>query len=145
MSMTSKRTLAALSVGGVVSGIAFTIYLTQTIFAPIIEEAYWVPENGFIGIIAWLVLYVILALLVAPASFHKFVSGVLFGFWGGWVIAFVGAFLGSILPFWLTQKYLYQRVERKLENRPVLSAIKKAVSEDGLTCVFLTRTSVVIP
>ena len=87
MSMTSKRTLAALSVGGVVSGIAFTIYLTQTIFAPIIEEAYWFPENGFIGIIAWLILYVILALLVAPASFHKFVSGVLFGFWGGWVIA----------------------------------------------------------
>ena len=83
MSMTSKRTLAALSVGGVVSGIAFTIYLTQTIFAPIIEEAYWFPENGLIGIIAWLILYVILALLVAPASFHKFVSGVLFGFWGG--------------------------------------------------------------
>ena len=44
MSMTSKRTLAALSVGGVVSGIAFTIYLTQTIFAPIIQEAYWFPE-----------------------------------------------------------------------------------------------------
>lgn len=145
MSMTSKRTLAALSVGGVVSGIAFTIYLTQTIFAPIIEEAYWFPENGFIGIIAWLILYVILALLVAPASFHKFVSGVLFGFWGGWVIAFIGAFLGSILPFWLTKKYLYQRVERKLQNRPVLSAMKKAVSEDGLTCVFLTRTSLVIP
>ena len=137
--------MAALSVGGVIGGIAFTIYLTQTLLAPLIEKANWFPENGWIGIVAWLLLYVILALLIAPASLHKFISGVLFGFWGGWAIAFIGACLGAILPFILTKKYLYNFVEGKLEKKPTLNALKTAVGEDGLRCVFLTRVSLVIP
>jgi uncharacterized membrane protein YdjX (TVP38/TMEM64 family) len=95
--------MATLSIFGVIGGIAFTIYLTQTLLAPLIEKATWFPENGLLGIAAWLLLYVILALLIAPASLHKFISGVLFGFWGGWAIAFIGACLGAILPFWLTK------------------------------------------
>ena len=137
--------MAALSVGGVIGGIAFTIYLTQTLLAPLIEKANWFPENGWIGIVAWLLLYVLLALLIAPASLHKFISGVLFGFWAGWAIAFIGACLGAILPYWLTKKYLYNFVEDKLEKKPTLNALKKAVGEDGLRCVFLTRVSLVIP
>ena len=90
-------------------------------------------------------MYVVLALLIAPASLHKFISGVLFGFWAGWAIAFIGACLGAILPFWLTKKYLYNFVENKLEKKPTLNALKQAVSEDGLRCVFLTRVSLVIP
>ena len=137
--------MASLSVIGVVGGIAFTIFLTQTLLAPLIEKATWFPENGMLGIIAWLLLYVVLALLIAPASLHKFVSGVLFGFWGGWIIAFVGACLGAILPFWITKRYMYDRVERLMKGKPTLRALKKAVGEDGLRCVFLTRVSLVIP
>ena len=141
----SKRLMATLSVVGVISGIAFVIFLTQTLLAPLIERATWFPENGLLGIMAWLLLYTILALLIAPASLHKFISGVLFGFWGGWIIAFVGAFLGAILPFWLTKKYLYGWVDEKMQGKPTSRALKKAVSEDGLRCVFLTRVSLVIP
>ena len=141
----SKRLMATLSVIGVIAGIGFVIFLTQTLLAPLIEKATWFPENGMLGIVAWLLLYVILALLIAPASLHKFVSGVLFGFWAGWIIAFFGAFLGAILPFWLTKKYLYNWVDDKMQGKPTLRALKKAVSEDGLRCVFLTRVSLVIP
>ena len=141
----SKRLLATLSVIGVIGGIAFTKYLTLTLLAPLIHKAAWFPENGLLGIVAWLLLYVILALLIAPASLHKFISGVLFGFWAGWAIAFVGAFLGAILPFWLTKKYLYNWVDGKMKGKPTLRALKKAVSEDGLRCVFLTRVSLVNP
>ena len=141
----SKKLIASLSVAGVIGAIAFTISLAPTLLAPLIEKANWFPENGALGIIAWILLYVILALLVAPASLHKFVSGVLFGFWWGWAIAFIGACLGAILPFWLTKKYIHGWVEQRMQNRPTLRAMKKAVSEDGFRCVFLTRTSLVIP
>jgi uncharacterized membrane protein YdjX (TVP38/TMEM64 family) len=137
--------MAALGIGGVIGGVALTIYLTQTLLAPLIDKANWFPENGWLGIFAWLLLYIILALLVAPASLHKFISGVLFGFWWGWAIAFVGACLGAILPFWLTKKYLYARVSKKMDGKPTLNALKKAVSEDGLRCVLLTRVSLIIP
>lgn len=141
----SNRFVAAISVGGVIGGIAFTIFLTQTLLAPLIEKANWFPDNGIVGVLAWLLLYVVLALLVAPASLHKFISGVLFGFWAGWAIAFIGACLGAILPFFLTKKYLYNWVENKLDKKPTLNALRKAVGEDGLRCVFLTRISLVIP
>ena len=42
----SKKLVATLSVAGVIGGIAFTIFLTQTLLAPIIEKANWFPENG---------------------------------------------------------------------------------------------------
>jgi uncharacterized membrane protein YdjX (TVP38/TMEM64 family) len=141
----SNRGMATLSIAGVIGGIAFTIYLTQTLLAPLIVKATWFPENGLVGIAAWLLLYVVLALLVAPASLHKFISGVLFGFWAGWAIAFIGACLGAILPYWLTKKYLHGIVDSKLSGKPTLRAMKRAVSEDGLRCVFLTRVSLVIP
>ena len=137
--------MATLGVGGVLGGIAFAIFLTQTLLAPLIEKASWFPENGLLGIAAWLLLYIVLALLVAPASLHKFISGILFGFWAGWAIAFIGACLGAILPFLLTKKYLYNWVENKLKRKPTLNALKKAVNEDGLKCVFLTRISLIIP
>ena len=143
--MASNRVIASLSVGGVIGGIAFTIYLTQTLLSPLIEKAQWFPDNGLLGIGCWLLLYIILALLVAPASLHKFISGVLFGFWGGWAIAFIGACLGAILPFWLTKKYLYGWIGKRMSKKPTLNALKQAVGEDGLRCVFLTRISLVIP
>ncbi len=137
--------MAALGVGGVIGGVALTIYLTQTLLAPLIEKATWFPDNGVVGILAWLLLYVGLAVLVAPASLHKFISGVLFGFWAGWAIAFIGAFLGAIIPFWLTKRFMYDWVGKRLNDKPTLNALKKAVSQDGLKCVFLTRVSLIIP
>jgi len=141
----SNRMIAWLSIIGVILGIAVSITLTETLLSPLIEMAEWFPENGILGIFLWLILYVILALLVAPASFHKFVSGVLFGFWMGWIVAFVGAILGAILPFWITRKYLHHVVEKKTENSPVIMGIQKSVKENGFKCVFLTRISLVIP
>ena len=110
----SNRMIAWLSILGVVVGIAFSIFLTQTLLAPIIERADWFPDNGIIGVVLWLLLYVFLALLAAPASFHKFISGILFGFWLGWVIAFVGAVMGAILPFCLQKNICMDSLKKKL-------------------------------
>ena len=49
------------------------------------------------------------------------------------------------MPFWLTKRYMYDRVERLMKGKPTLRALKEAVGEDGLRCVFLTRVSLVIP
>ena len=141
----SNRMIAWLSVLGVIVGIAFSIFLTQTLLAPIIERADWFPDNGIFGVVVWLFLYVFLALLAAPASFHKFISGILFGFWIGWVIAFVGAVMGAILPFLLAKKYLHGFVENKTANKPIIEGVKKAVKDNGFKCVFLTRVSLVMP
>lgn len=136
---------ATLGIVGTIAGIIITVAASQTILKPLISVMTWFPENGIIGVLAFLGLYVLLALLIAPASFHKFISGVLFGFWGGWVIAFTGACLGAILPFYITRKFLHSWMSEKLKDHPTINALKQAVGEDGFRCVTLTRMSLVIP
>ena len=141
----SNRRNAILSVSGIIGGISLTIFLTQTVFASWIEKMSWFADNGIIGILLFLVLYVVLAILFAPASFHKFICGVLFGFWMGWALAFIGACLGAIIPFWLSRKYLREWFDKKLKSKPTIKALKQAVGNDGFKCVLLTRMSLVIP
>ena len=140
-----NRRNAVLGVAGTIGGIVLTIFLTQTVFASWIEKMTWFAENGFLGIVLFLVLYILLAIFLAPASFHKFICGVLFGFWIGWVLAFIGACLGAIVPFWLSRKYMQEWFNKKLKSKPTIKALKQAVGEDGFKCVLLTRMSLVIP
>ena len=142
--MSNKRN-AILGVFGTVGGIGLTIFLTQTVFASWIEKMTWFADSGMAGIVLFLILYIVLAILFAPASFHKFISGVLFGFWIGWALAFIGACLGAIIPFWLSRKYLRGWFDKKLKSKPTIKALKQAVSNDGFKCVLLTRMSLVIP
>lgn len=136
---------ATLAAGITVGGIAFTIFLTQTVFAPLVEEMGWFEENGMAGIMAFLALYVILAVLLIPASFHKFVTGLLFGFWAGLVIAFVGGMIAAILPFLIAKRWLEPWTRKRIENSEMLSSVEKAVLEDGYRTVLLTRISLVLP
>ena len=78
----SKKLVATVSVAGVIGGIAFTIFLTQTLLAPIIEKANWFPENGALGIACWLLLYVVLALLAALLVYTNLCLEFYLGFGG---------------------------------------------------------------
>ncbi len=101
--MMSKK-LALLTVVGTVTGIIFTIILTQTLLQPLINRLDWFETRGWVGAFAFLILYIPMGLILVPASFHKFVAGMLFGFWLGCVIAWVGAMLGAIIPFLLASR-----------------------------------------
>ena len=136
---------AALAAGITIGGIAFTIFLTQTILSPIVEEMEWFEKNGIMGIAAFIVLYVVLAVLLIPASFHKFVTGILFGFWAGFVIAFVGGMIAAVLPFLIAKRWLEPWTRKKIEGNEMLLSVEKAVLEDGYQTVFLTRISLVLP
>jgi len=136
---------AMLAAGITVGGIGFTIFLTQTILTPIVEKMGWFSDNGTLGIVSFLALYVILAVLLIPASFHKFVTGLLFGFWAGLVIAFAGGMIAAILPFLIAKRWLEPWTRKRIEKSELLSSVEKAVLEDGDKTVFLTRISLVLP
>ncbi|MDP6870139.1 MAG: TVP38/TMEM64 family protein [Candidatus Poseidoniaceae archaeon] len=141
----SKMRNASLGVLGTVGGIVFVIFLTQTLLSPLITKMEWFGENGILGVFFFFILYVAFALIMVPASFHKFVSGVIFGFWGGGLIALIGSWIGAILPFFIGRKILHKWVSSKLEKMPLSKALNEGVSNNGLKCVFLTRIGLVIP
>jgi len=136
---------ASAGVIGTVAGIIVTIFLAQTLLSPLISKMEWFGDSGVLGIFLFLLLHIILAIILAPASLSKFVSGVIFGFWGGWIIALIGGWLGAILPFWISRKALHNWVSNKLEQMPMTTALNQGVSKNGFKCVFLTRVSLVLP
>jgi len=142
--MMSKK-LALLTVAGTVTGIIFTIILTQTLLQPLINRLDWFETRGWVGAFAFLILYIPMGLILVPASFHKFVAGMLFGFWLGCVIAWVGAMLGAILPFLLARKWFGPWVRKRIDENQLMNSIEEAIVEDGWFTVWLTRMSLVIP
>ena len=142
--MMSKK-LALLTVVGTIVGIALTIILTQTLLQPLIDRLGWFESSGWLGAFVFLILYIPMGMLLVPASFHKFVAGMLFGFWMGWMIAWVGAMLGAIIPFVLARRWLEPWVRKRIDANHLMIGIEEAIVEDGWFTVWLTRMSLVIP
>ena len=82
-----KIKIASTGVLVVIGGIILSMSITQLLLSQIIEQMSWFTDSGIQGIIAFILLYVIFGILVIPASFHKYLSGILFGFSLGIVIA----------------------------------------------------------
>ena len=141
--MTKK--VAGLTVIGTITGIALTILLTQTLLQPLITRLDWFVDAGWFGMVIFFLLYIPMGLLLIPASFHKFVAGMLFGFWIGWAIAWIGAMVGAILPFILARKMLGPWAQQKMQSSRMMSGVEKAIVEDGWVTVWLTRMSLIIP
>lgn len=129
----------------VIVGIILSMSITQLLLSQIIEQMSWFTESGLIGVLVFILLYVIFGILVIPASFHKYLSGILFGFSLGVLVAWIGSMVAAIIPFLLAKKWLNPFAQRLLNNNPKLQGLEKAISRDKWKTVALTRVSLVIP
>ena len=129
----------------VIGGILLSMTLTRILLNPLIEQISWFNNSGSFGIALFLLLYIILGILVIPASFHKYLSGIIFGFSLGVLIAWIGSMLAAIIPFLLAKRWLKPYAEKLLEKNPKLIGIEKAIVTDKWKTVALTRVSLVIP
>lgn len=129
----------------VIVGIILSMSITQLLLSQIIEQMSWFTESGLTGVLVFILLYVIFGILVIPASFHKYLSGILFGFSLGVLVAWIGSMVAAIIPFLLAKKWLNPFAQRLLNNNPKLQGLEKAISSDKWKTVALTRVSLVIP
>ena len=129
----------------VIVGIILSMSITQLLLSQIIEQMSWFTESGLTGVLVFILLYVIFGILVIPASFHKYLSGILFGFSLGVLVAWIGSMVAAIIPFLLAKKWLNPFAQRLLNNNPKLQGLEKAISRDKWKTVALTRVSLVIP
>jgi len=129
----------------IICGIILTMSLTQLILNQIIEQISWFGDSGIQGMIAYIGLYIIFGILVIPASFHKYLSGILFGFTIGVLIAWIGGMIAAIIPFLLGRKWLNPYAQKLLEKNPKLRGLEKAIIVDRWKTVALSRVSLVIP
>ena len=130
---------------GTISGIVFTIFLTQTVLAGIISEMDWFADNGLLGYFALVGVFIIMAILFVPGSLSKFICGHIFGFIPGMLFAWLASMIAALLPHAIAPKWLRPWASKMIANRPLMADVEQAITNDGWKTVAYTRISLVIP
>jgi len=98
-----------------------------------------------IGTALFIPLYAIWVTFLLPGVWASMLAGALYGTWLGSFIVFLGACLGAEVSFLLGRTLLRNWVVRRMSEFPKLQAVQKAVSQEGLNLVLLTRLSPAFP
>ena len=100
---------------------------------------------GAWGPVAFIVTYNLATVLFIPGSVLTLGGGVIFGLWWGSVYVFVAASLGATFAFLIGRYLSRDRVVKYMEAHPKFKALDRAVSQEGLKIVFLTRLCPLFP
>ena len=85
------------------------------------------------------------AVLFVPGSVIAMVAGYLFGLRWGIPLALVGLSVGAAGAFVVGRLLVREWVRARLEARPRLRALDRAVNEQSFAIIALTRLSVIVP
>ena len=140
-----KMKIASSGILIVIGGIILSMSITQILLSQIIEQMSWFTDSGIKGITVFILLYIVFGVLVIPASFHKYLSGILFGFSLGVFVAWLGSMIAAIIPFLLAKKWLNPFAQNLLKQNPKLMGLENAIITDKWKTVALTRVSLIIP
>ena len=105
----------------------------------------WIDNLGAIAPIAFILIYIVATVAFLPGSILTLGAGVVFGIVRGSIYVFVGATIGATLAF-LVGRYLARGwISKKIAGNQKFSAIDRAVGNEGLKIVLLTRLSPIFP
>lgn len=89
--------------------------------------------------------YVVAALLLIPGSVLTLGAGALFGWKVGAALVWLSSTATAALAFLLARTILRRRVLRWIDQSPRLSAVDRAIGEEGAKLVALLRLSPAVP
>ena len=101
--------------------------------------------NTGIGILSFVFIYILIVLLILPASWLSLLSGFLYGSYLGSIIVFIAASIGASVAFFLSKTFLAKKLKNLFSRYPKLSVMEKVVEKGGLKLIFLARLSPIFP
>jgi uncharacterized membrane protein YdjX (TVP38/TMEM64 family) len=105
----------------------------------------WIDALGTLGVIAFILIYVVATVAFIPGSVLTLGAGVVFGVVAGSIYVFIGASLGATAAFLLGRYLARDWVSKKIAANPKFQAIDHAIGREGFKIVLLTRLSPVFP
>lgn len=105
----------------------------------------WVGGAGAVGLLAFLLVYALLAGIGFPALPLTLAAGVIYGPLKGTLVVSPASTLGALLAFLLGKGFFREWVRRKTAEDPRLGALDAAVAKEGWRLVVLLRLSPVFP
>ena len=116
------------------------------LLAPYLPEfTAWVETLGVWGPIAFVTVYVLGVICLMPVFLLTIASGAIFGVVRAGLFVMTGSLLGAFCSFLIARYLIRDLVARRIATNPKLSAIDKAVGENGRRLVFFLRLSPVVP
>ena len=100
---------------------------------------------GVWGPIVFILVYIVSAVLLIPASALTIGAGLAFGLGLGFAWTSIGSTLGAAVAFLLGRTLLRKKVEEKISEKKEFKAVDQAVEEEGWKTVALSRLSPVFP
>ncbi len=105
----------------------------------------WVSDLGPIGLVIFVGVYIVAAVLFAPCSILTIGAGAAFGLTVGTVVVSGGSTIGAAFAF-LISRYVARDVVKKHAGRSKnFDAIDRAIGEEGWKIVGLLRLSPLLP
>ncbi len=105
----------------------------------------WIDGLGAVGAIAFMLIYIVATVAFLPGSILTLGAGVVFGVVLGSIYVFIGATIGATLAFLVGRYFARGWISQKIAGNAKFAAIDRAVGEEGLKIVLLTRLSPVFP
>ncbi len=105
----------------------------------------WIDGLGWWAPAAFVLIYILIAVLLIPGSILTIGAGAVFGVIRGTIYTSIGSTLGATAAFLLGRFLLRGWVTRILDQRPRLKAVDEAVGREGARIIFLLRLSPLVP
>ncbi|MEG4148553.1 TVP38/TMEM64 family protein [Microcoleus sp. Pol12B5] len=104
-----------------------------------------IEDLGWWGPVAFVATYNLATVLFVPGSVLTLGGGAIFGLWWGSVYVFAASILGAVFAFAIGRYLCRDRVVKYMESHPKFKALDRAVCQQGLKIVFLTRLCPLFP
>ncbi|MGK7879370.1 MAG: TVP38/TMEM64 family protein [Crocosphaera sp.] len=105
----------------------------------------WIQDLGTIGYVIFILVYMLSAVFLIPASILTLGAGVIFDVIEGSILVSIASIVGAILAFLFVRYFSRKWVAKQIENYPKFKAIDEAVAKEGWKIVVLTRLSPIFP
>jgi uncharacterized membrane protein YdjX (TVP38/TMEM64 family) len=106
---------------------------------------YGVADLGIWGVLLFILVYILAAVLFFPASILTIGAGFIFGLLLGTAIVSIAATAGAALAFLIARYLARDQIERQVANNSRFKRIDRAIGERGAKLIFLLRLSPLIP
>jgi uncharacterized membrane protein YdjX (TVP38/TMEM64 family) len=103
----------------------------------------YISSFGILAPIIYIIMFALVPLTFFPDSVLAIASGLVFGFYKGYIYTTIGALIGGSLAFFIA-RYLGYDLVKKISNEK-LSNIDKLINENGFYIIFLLRLIPLFP
>lgn len=105
----------------------------------------WVGNQGLLGIVVFVALYVLATVVAMPASLLTLGAGAVYGPWLGFAVVSLASTLGATAAFLVARYIARAWITQRVAANPRFRALDEGVAAEGGKLVLLTRLSPVFP